>query len=54
MQTNREDPGDRYRLIEIPYTKDRDAAKEVSRAYREYFEGLDELTKCFASLSNDL
>lgn len=54
MQTNREDLGDRYRLIEIPYTKDRDAAKEVSRAYREYFEGLDELTKCFASLSNDL
>lgn len=54
MQTNREDLGDRYRLIEIPYTKDRDAAKEVSKAYREYFEGLDELTKRFASLSNDL
>ena len=54
MQTNREDLGDRYRLIEIPYTKDPDAAKEVSKAYREYFEGLDELSKRFASLSNDL
>lgn len=54
MQTNREDLGDRYRLIEIPYTKDPDAAKEVSKAYREYFEGLDELSKRFVSLSNDL
>lgn len=54
MQTNREDLGDRYRLIEIPYTKDTNAAKEVSKAYREYFEGLDELTKRFASLGDDL
>lgn len=54
MQANREDLGDRYRLIEIPYTKDPNAAKEVSKAYREYFEGLDELSKRFVSLSNDL
>lgn len=54
MQTNREDLGDRYRLIEIPYTEDSNAAKEVSKAYREYFEGLNELSKRFASMGNDL
>ena len=54
MQTNREDLGDRYRLIEIPYTENAEAAKDVSKAYREYFEGLNELTKRFESLDDDL
>lgn len=54
MQTNREDLGDRYRLIEIPYTDDADKALEVSKGYREYFEGLDRLNKTFASMDNDL
>ena len=54
MQTNREDLGDRYRLIEIPYTDDPDAAREVSKMYRDYFIGLDELTKRFDSFDNDL
>lgn len=53
MQTNREDLGDRYRLIEIPYTEDSNAAKKVSQAYREYFEGLDKLNKRFDALDND-
>lgn len=54
MQTNREDLGDRYRLIEIPYTEDAEKARKVSRAYRDYFVGLDELTRCFASFDDDL
>lgn len=54
MQTNREDLGDRYRLIEIPYTEDTMAAREVSKVYREYFRGLDELSKRFERLNNDL
>lgn len=53
MQTNREDLGDRYRLIEIPYTEDSNAAKKVSQAYREYFEGMDKLNKRFNALDND-
>lgn len=54
MQTNREDLGNRYRLIEIPYTYDEMAAKEVSQCYRDYFHGLDELQKKFDRMSNDL
>lgn len=54
MQTNREDLGDRYRLIEIPYTTNTNAAREVSKAYREYFEGLDALRRNFEGLDNDL
>ena len=42
---NREDLGDRYRLIEIPYTDDKAAAEEVSQCYRDYFMGLDELKR---------
>ena len=54
MQTNREDLGDRYRLIEIPYTDDKIAAQEVSKCYRDYFVGLDELQKKFDRMDNDL
>lgn len=54
MQTNREDLGNRYRLIEITYTYDEMAAKEVSQCYRDYFHGLDELQKKFDRMSNDL
>lgn len=54
MQTNREDLGDRYRLIEIPYTGDRLAAEKVSQCYRDYFIGLDKLQKKFDRMDNDL
>lgn len=54
MQTNREDLGDRYRLIEIPYTEDKQTAEEVSKGYRDYFIGLDTLQKQFISMKNDL
>jgi type I restriction enzyme M protein len=54
MQTNREDLGDRYRLIEIPYTDDKAAAEKVSQCYRDYFIGLDELQKKFDQMDNDL
>ena len=47
MQTNREDLEDRYRLIEILYADDKIAAQEVSKCYRDYFVGLDELQKKF-------
>lgn len=53
MQTNREDLGERYRLIEIPYTNDEMAAKEVSQRYRDYFLGLYELQRKFDNMSND-
>lgn len=54
MQTNREDLGDRYRLIEIPYTTDKKAAEKVSAGYRGYFNGLHELQQKFESMNNDL
>lgn len=43
MQTNREDLGDRYRLIKIPYTEDTEKARMVSEGYCEYFTGIDYL-----------
>lgn len=54
MQTNRENLGDRYRLIEIPYTDDNQAAEEVSKSYRAYFKGLDALQQQFEGMVNDL
>jgi len=54
MQTNREDLGDRYRFIEIPYTSNKSDAETISRGYREYFTGLDNLQKQFDQMSNDL
>ena len=54
MQTNREDLGDRYRLIEIPYTDNKAAAERVSQCYRDYFVGLNELQNAFDRMVNDL
>ena len=54
MQTNREDLGDRYRFIEIPYTEDENLAKKVSEGYRKYFYGLDELRKEFENMKHNL
>lgn len=53
MQTNREDLGNRYRLIEIPYTDDKIAAQNVSQCYRDYFLGLYELQRKFDRMSDD-
>lgn len=54
MQTNREDLGDRYRYINIPYTTDVDAAKKISDGYRHYFCGLDELRREFEAMNHDI
>ena len=54
MQTNREDLGDRYRLIEIPYTTDEKAAETVSKGYKDYFQGIAALQQKFDSMDNDL
>lgn len=54
MQTNREDLGNRYRLIEIPYTTDADRARAVSKGYRDFFEGLASLNEKFAAMDSDL
>lgn len=53
MQTNREDLGDRYRFIEIPYTDDESIAKKVSEGYRQYFHGLDKLRHEFENMKHD-
>ena len=53
MQTNREDLGDRYRLIEIPFTEDLEKAMEVSEGYRRYFKGLDKLRRDFETMTKD-
>ena len=49
MQTNREDVGDRYLEIEIPWTSDEDAARRVSAPFRNYYLGMDELRRAFTS-----
>lgn len=54
MQTNREDLGDRYRYIKIPYTTDKKKAEEISSGYRNYFYGLDELRRKFESMNHDI
>lgn len=54
MQTNREDLGDRYRLIEIPYTTDKKAAEAVSKGYKDYFQGIAALQQKFDNMDNDL
>lgn len=45
MQTNREDLGNRYRLIEIPYTDDEKLAQSVSSPYKKYFTTLAAIQK---------
>jgi len=54
MQTNREDLGDRYRLIEIPYTNDKSLAESVSKGYKDFFIGLDLLRQQFEKLEKKL
>lgn len=54
MQTNREDLGDRYRYIEIPFSNEINENIKISNAVREYFIGLDELNKKYKSMSNTL
>lgn len=54
MQTNREDLGNRYRLIMIPYTENVERARAVSQGYRDYFEGLAALRLQLKDRKNDL
>lgn len=54
MQTNREDLGNRYRLIEIPYTDDANKAAEISKGYRDYFIGLQKLQEKYEHINNNL
>lgn len=43
MQTNRDDVGQRYRELEIPIASTRGERDEVSRPFRDYFEGIAKL-----------
>lgn len=47
MQTNREDVGTRYRQILIPVTASRERADEVSKPFRAYYLGIQELRRNF-------
>ncbi|WP_347115122.1 hypothetical protein AAHB66_02625 [Leclercia sp. S52] len=40
MQTNREDVGERYFDIRVPIPKDRVHADEISKPFKDYYEGL--------------
>lgn len=43
MQTNREDVGQRYHEIILPYPKSRTAGMEISESFREYYKGIENL-----------
>ena len=47
MQTNREDLGERWREILIPVPPARGRSDSLSRAAREYYEGLAKLRADF-------
>ncbi|MBM2619005.1 hypothetical protein JIG36_25950 [Actinoplanes sp. LDG1-06] len=47
MQTNREDVGSRYRQIKIPVAPSRERADEVSKPFRDYYLGMQELRQKF-------
>jgi type I restriction enzyme M protein len=47
MQTNREDVGKRYLEIEIPWTDDAAIAMERSTAFRDYYQGMEQLRRNF-------
>ncbi len=49
MQTNREDVGSRYLEIRIPWPDSAAAAAEVSREFRDYYTGVEELRAKFVS-----
>ena len=50
MQTNREDLGDRYKYIKIPFSEDVQKNKDVSAGVREYFMRLSELRSEYDAL----
>ena len=52
MQTNREDCGDRYREIILPKPKSGQWAKDVSRAFREYFTTISQAKESFVTAVN--
>lgn len=54
MQTNREDLGDRYTLVRIPYTENKELAESVSSGHRAYFTELDRLLQSYRSLPTEL
>lgn len=47
MQTNREDVGARYRQIRIPVAPTKEKADEVSKPFRDYYLGVQELREKF-------
>ncbi|MEO6700530.1 MAG: hypothetical protein ABIP57_03415 [Jatrophihabitantaceae bacterium] len=47
MQTNREDVGTRYRQIRIPIAPSREKADEVSKPFRDYYLGMQDLRERF-------
>lgn len=47
MQTNREDVGKRYMEIEIPWPDDAEIGKRASKAFREYYVGMETLRTTF-------
>lgn len=49
MQTNREDVGNRYLELEIPWPKDGNIGATASADFRNYYTGLDRLRKNFVS-----
>lgn len=49
MQTNREDVGDRYLEIEIPWPSDEAVARQISEPFRAYYLGMDKLRRSFTS-----
>ncbi len=54
MQTNREDVGDRWLEIRIPWPTDERRGSEVSAAFRAYYLGMDQLRREFvAALDRD-
>ncbi len=48
MQTNREDVGQRYKEILIPFPISKEWADKVSAAFKRYFESIAESKKEFA------
>lgn len=49
MQTNREDLGDRWREVVVPFSDDVAATKKVSKDVKNYYLGLSMLNDSLAS-----
>lgn len=56
MQTNREDVGERYREILIPWPAEVADGKAVSESFRTYYQGVEKLRRSFTTdlAKNDL